>query len=68
MNERAKLLADRSDLPAYVTQRGKLLWIDSGRYDFCSIKGHLILVDQNGKFYGYAPSKKVKKLIYEEEE
>ena len=62
MNERAKLLADRSDLPAYVTRRGKLLWIDDGRYDFCSIKGYQILVGKNGKFWGFSSNKRVKRI------
>jgi len=64
MNKQTKLKTGSSGRPAYVSRRGKLLWIDvNRRYDFCSIKGYQILVDKNGKFWGYDHSKKIKRII-----
>jgi len=64
MNEQTKLKTGSSDRPAYMTRRGRLLWIDTeGRYSFCEIAGLRVLVTAEGKFYGYDNDKRVKRII-----
>lgn len=43
--------------PDYTTIRGKLLWIDKENYDdYSSAANCKMLVDANGKFWGYSDS------------
>lgn len=59
MNEQTKIKTDRSDRPAYVTRRGRLLWYDAeGRYSFCEIAGLRVLVTIEGKFHCFDNDKK----------
>ena len=60
-----KRIAEGND-PHYNTKRGKLLWVDTEHYDdYSSINHCKILVDANGKFWGYSNDPRVTKIKVE---
>ena len=55
-----KNLIAQGHTPAYITKRGKLLFIDNSRYDkYSSVTGAKILVGVDGRFWGYSDDEKI---------
>ena len=62
-HEKVKTRIDCGNYPQYETQKGKLLWVDDSIYDsYCSSAHCKILVDANGKFWGYSDNPKIKEI------
>ncbi len=52
--------------PHYITNRGKLLWIDTSHWDaYSSATNCKILIGADGRFWGYSDNPKIKKAIPE---
>ena len=55
MKEAIQKRVDEGMNPEYVTNRGKLLWVDREHYDnYASSAGCKLLIDAKGKFWGYS--------------
>lgn len=51
------------EMPNYITKRGKLLWVNSSKYNaYSSAVNCKILRDQNGRFWGYSDNESLKEF------